>query len=163
MRMLKTLRISTLLLLASLITLGSCVNYRKLEVASFRCGMPTVKGFTAASIPASVEIYNPSCAFSVYDASLTLYRAGKEYCRADILPVDVAAKSRARYQLHADAAVSKGVSVLEVLNLLGGFRPEEFTVDVSFKLKPKGGIVKEFEFKNVPVQYVADMLKQQIL
>lgn len=157
----KTLRYLTVIALAIFMTMASgCVDVRKLDVTSVKVNSVSPEGFRAVKGSATVGISNKSGGFQVYDIEGTVRRGTQDLGRFAVEPVTVLARTEGQYPVKGRLSLSDNVSALELLSLIPKFNASEYKVDLSFKVKPKGGAAKKMKFEDIPAEQLIRMLRK---
>ncbi len=60
-------------------------------------------------------------------------------------------------------SLNNSVSVVELFSMLSDFRIEDCTVDLSLKVKPRGGIARKVVMKDVPASSLYRMIKNRLI
>jgi len=137
------------------------MNVKKMDVTSFGIGQIKPLGLRSVSLTANVGLDNNSSGFSVYDIEGVVKRNGNEFGTFSAEPVTVRRKSSEIHELKGIANLSPSIPAFEIMSLMSSKSLEEFTVSLSCKVKPKGGIAKKVKFEDVPAKVILDRFKKQ--
>ncbi len=152
-------RFLKIILLAVLVSLAGCVNMNRIRVTSVHVDSITPVGFRAVSVAASVSLSNGSAGFSVYDVEGTVKNRSREIGEFAFEPVEVRARTSGTYSVTGQLSLSQGVSVLDLLSMAQNMDMDDFTMDISLKVKAKGGAPRKFAIKDIPVRDVINIMK----
>lgn len=147
--------------MAAVFSLSGCVDYKNLKITSFKIDNITPEGLRSVSGTASVGVDNPSAGFSIYNVAGTVKRGGKDFGTFTAEPVKVEPKSSMVYNVSGTMSLASQVSILEVLSTVTSLKVDDFTVDVSCTVKPRGGAAKKIELRGIPARKVLNKLQQK--
>ena len=152
-------RFFRILLLAVLVSLTGCVNVNRLHVTSFHVDSITPEGFRSVSAAASATVTNGSVGFSVYDIGGTVKRHGQALGDFSVEPFSVKARSTGKYSINGQLSLAQSMSIIELLSIVKDIDIDDFTVDISLKVKAKGGAPQKLLLKDVPARQIIDIMK----
>ena len=150
-------------LLAAVLSLNGCVNFNDLKITSFKVDKVLPQGFKSVLWSAYVGVDNPSVEFSLYDISGTIKRGSAPLGDFSAEPVTVKGRTEGTYSVKGSLSLNNSVSVVELFSMLSDFRIEDCTVDLSLKVKPRGGIARKVVMKDVPASSVYRMIKNRLI
>jgi hypothetical protein len=131
---------------------SSCSRIKDIRLAS--CSVESVSpiGLHGLSAELAVQIENPAMQFSLSDIQGTLFHKGNPIIVYDAEPIEVAGHSVAVYPLPCTATLSPGVRLMDIISLMRGYDVNDFTMDVSAKVRLRSGLSKTLRFKDIPVK-----------
>lgn len=133
-----------------LLPLGSCGRMGDVRVGGCRLKSVSPSGFRGIDAVIGTEIENRGRAFSISDIKGRLYYRGDAIADFEAEPIEVARKSSGPLDVTVSATLSKGMSVLGVMGMLGSFDSELVTVDIEARLK-YGAIRRRFREEGIPL------------
>ncbi len=136
----------------------SCADFRKVSVRDAEFEYFTPSGLRSASWSVKVGVNNGTRQFTISDVEGKVYGSGKlvgTITAADV----VVERGVAEYSVRGDVALDKSVSIMDILSLVTSFSVDDYTADLTFKVKPKGGSAQKIKLKNLPVKDLAGSLK----
>lgn len=148
-------------ILAVLLFMTSCVNFNRVEVSSFHIDSITPSGFRSVSATASAMVSNRSAEFSVYDIYGVVRSKGHVFGDFSIEPFTVKARTDGKYSVNGSLSLGQNVSMMDILSIARDLDINDFTVDISLKIKPKGGAVRRVEMKDLPAGRVIELMKRR--
>lgn len=154
-------RIFRILLIAVLVSLTGCVNVNRLQVTSFHIDSVTPDGFRSVSATASATVANGSVGFSVYDIYGTVKRQGQELGVFSVEPFSVKPRSSGKYSVSGELSLAQGISLMEMIAVVKELDIDDFTVDISLKVKARGGAPQKLQLKDVPARHIIDIMKSR--
>lgn len=140
-------------LVASVLLCGGCVNFSKVGVSDMKVRSYTPKSFSSLDMKCELSVENGSQEFTVSSLEGTIVHQGRNMANISVDPVTVLARTSAVYPVHGVVRLEDGVSLLNVISLANGFKPDEYTVNVSGILQPKGGAKFKISRKDVPLTF----------
>lgn len=146
------IRIMPVLVLVSVMLLSGCNAYRDISVDSCTIESISPSGFKAVDAGFSIRIHNPARELVFSDISGTVYFDGEELGYFSSPSVTVPGKSVSEVHVDVTATLGRSFSLMQLMSMASGMRPEKFTADISMKVKVKGGISKKINLEGVPVE-----------
>ncbi len=146
--------------LALLMPVIACVNYKKVKLTSVSIGSVTPAGLKAVNGTVKLGIENNSSEFTISDISGTIYRSGSEIGSFSADPITIATGS-ATYSLVGTVSLSSSVSIIEIISIATNFKIDDFSIDLTLKLKPKGGAATTVTRRDVAVGELVNSLKNR--
>ena len=143
----------------AMVSLTGCVNVNRLHVTSFHVDSITPEGFRSVSAAASATVTNGSVGFSVYDIGGTVKRHGQALGDFSVEPFSVKARSTGKYSINGQLSLAQSMSVIELLSIVKDIDLDDFTVDISLKVKAMGGAPQKLLLKDVPARQIIDIMK----
>lgn len=153
--------LKTVVLLAVIFAAAGCVNINKLDISSIHVDSITPAGFRSLAGSASVTVDNRSVGFEVYDIGGIVKKDGMEFGSFAIAPIAVKARTKDSYTVSGQVSLSQSVSVLGMLSMFESMDIDDFTVDISLKVKAKGGAAQKFALKDVPARDVFNAVRSK--
>ena len=145
------MRIFSALAVVAVMLLTGCSGYKDIRVDSCRLESISPVGLKALDAGFSVSVDNPVKEILISDIDGTVYYDGGEFGHFEAPPVTVPGKSVSDVRVDVRAALSKSLTLMQVMSMATAFDPSEFTVDISLTVKVKGGLKKKVELKGLPV------------
>lgn len=139
--------------------LGGCsaINKAKdIEVTSFSLKSFSPNGLKAVDAVLSIEVDNPTIAFSLTDIEGVVYYEGEEFATYAGGPISIKGKCLGAYELPCSLRLSPSISLFSVLKIASSGNLEGLTTDVQAKVVLKGGIAKTLKYKDLPIQDLID-------
>ncbi len=136
----------------------SCVDYRKVNVRGAEFEYFSPSGLRSASWCVKVSVDNGTKEFTISDMEGKVYNSGTAVGTITAADV-VVGKGFATYSLRGDVTIDKGVSILDILSLIGDFDIDKLTADLTLRVKAKGGSAQKIKLKNIPVKNLAGSIK----
>lgn len=153
--------LKTVVLLAVIFAAAGCVNINKLDISSIHVDSITPAGFRSLAGSASVTVDNRSVGFEVYDIGGIVKKDGMEFGSFAVAPIAVKARTKGSYTVNGQVYLSQGVSFLGMLSMFENVDIDDFTVDISLKVKAKGGAVQKFALKDIPARDVFNAVRSK--
>lgn len=144
-----------LTILTTIVSLTGCGGIKRLEdikVTSAKISSIVPDGFRSMSLGLDVGVSNPGVQVSFSDISLSLKHSGKILGNVAVDPFVLMAESENVYHLRADVMLGEGVTLLELGRLLDRKALDEALVDISAKVKLKGGLSKKVRLDDIPLK-----------
>lgn len=131
---------------------SGCGKISDIKITS--CGLESITpiGLRGVKAELALAVENPAMQFTLSDIRGILYYKGKEFVNYAADPITVRRHLAAVYPLKVEAHLAGSVSFSEVLKLLSGYNPEDFSTDIYARVKLKSGLYKNLEFKNIPIK-----------
>ena len=63
--------------------------------------------------------------------------------------------------MNGSLSLGQNVSMMDILSIARDLDIDDFTVDISLKIKPKGGAVRRVEMKDLPAGRVIELMKRR--
>lgn len=145
---------------AAVALLTGCINPKNISVTSFKIDSIKPTGLRSVNGSAKVGVSNTGVEFTVFDITGTVKRKGAEFGTFTIEPVTVAGKSEQVYTVSGSASLVSALSVASAISAVLTWDVEDYTIDISCKIKPRGGVVVPFERKDIPASKIAARLKK---
>ncbi len=136
----------------------SCVDYRKVNVRGAEFEYFTPSGLRSASWSVKLRVDNGTREFTISDVEGKVYDSGKMMGTLTAADV-VVAKGSATYSLRGDLRLDKSVSVFDILSLVADFNLDDYTADLTLRVKPKGGSAQKIKLKNLSVKDLVGSIK----
>ena len=147
-------------LLLALLTFTGCAGLREVRPTSCQIENIAPQGFRSLGMKIALGVRNPSVQFSVRDAQAVLHYKGNNVAEMTAQPFTIKKKSEEVYPVDLQVSLSRGFGLQNVIGLLqdpGNL--DGYTVDVSAKVKLKGGAGKKFRYENIPLEKFMKMIK----
>ena len=147
-------------LLPLVLMLSGCAQrFKEVKPTSFEIVSVSPRGLTSIDAVVDVGVHNPAGQFTVSDISCTVRYKGDPCIDISADPVTVARRSDEVYRIPLTGTLAKGSNPFQLLELLGNQgNMEAVTLDVSARAALRGGIGKEIEYQDVPLQRLLDRL-----
>ena len=116
-----------------------------------------MNGLRALDVVLAVEVENSAGKIVIKDAKVVLKHSGKVLGNVNVAPLTLAARTTADYKVVATLELDRGVNVMHLMSLMDVRKLNECTVDLSFKGKAPGIIIKR-EFKDIPMKELLEEL-----
>ena len=142
----KTAKIVTLLLAAALCLCSCGKSLKDIKITSYEVTSVAPRGLSAFDATIDLGVNNPSVQFSLSAISATVKMDGAPclYLTADDVKVE------ARIILHG--VLDKAFNPFSLLTLFQNPDLEPITLDLSYHGSLKGGLGKDFEYKDIKVK-----------
>ena len=88
----------------------------------------------------------------VEDVLDCLYFDGEELGNFEAPDVTVPGKSVSDVHVDLTATLSRSFNIMQLMSMVSGMNPDKFTLDVSMKIRVKGGISRKIRIEDVPVE-----------
>ena len=147
-------------LLLAMLTFTACTGLREVRPTSCRVESIAPQGFHSIGMKIALGVRNPSVQFTVKDVQAVLHHKSGDVAEVTASPFTVLKKSDQVYPVDLQISLSKGFGLKNILGLLQD--PENmdnFTVDVSAKVKLKGGAAKRFRYEDIPLEKFMKMIR----
>lgn len=144
-----------LTIMTTIVSLTGCGGIKRLEdikVTSAKISSIVPDGFRSMSLGLDAGVSNPGVQVSFSDISLSLKHSGKILGNVAVDPFVLMAESENVYHLRADVMLGEGVTLLELGRLLDRKALDEALVDISAKVKLKGGLSKKVRLDDIPLK-----------
>ena len=117
------------------------------------CSLESVSPSGLKSVDArlDLDVYNPAREIHITDIAGTVYYNDEEFGHFTASPVTVPGRATSDVPVELDAALDGSMGLIQLISLASRFDPDEFTVDVSLKIRIKGGVKKKIDLKGLPV------------
>lgn len=115
----------------------------------------------AVELEASVGVRNPAGQVSFSDMYFQIEHSGRILGRMTLAPLSLMARSDTVYSLKGRIDLANDLSIIQALAYLR--KPQmlnEATVDVTAKVKLKGGARKNMEFNDIPVEKLLKIIQK---
>lgn len=145
---------------AALALLSGCINQKNITVTSFNIDSIKPTGLRSVNGSAKVGVKNAGQEFTVYDITGTVKRKGADFGSFAIDPVTVAGKSEQTYKVSGSASLVSALSVASAISAVLTWDVEDYTIDISCKIKPRGGAARPIVLKDIPASKIAGRLKK---
>ena len=151
------MRIFPVIILAVLLAFPGCSSYRDIRIMS--CSLESISPTGLKSVDAgfSVDVYNPAREMQITDIEGTVYYGDEEFGHFTAAPVTVPGRATSDVPVELSAALDGSLGIMQLMSMASRFNPDGFTVDVSLKIRIKGGVKKKIGLKGLPV---ADFFKK---
>ena len=116
-----------------------------------------MNGLRALDVVLAVEVENSAGKIVIKDAKVVLKHSGKVLGNVNVAPLTLAARTTADYKVDVTLELDRGVNVMHLMSLMDVRKLNECTVDLSFKGKASGTIIKR-EFKDIPMKELLEEL-----
>ena len=148
----KTAKIVTLLLAAALCLCSCGKSLKDIKITSYEVTSVAPRGLSAFDATIDLGVNNPSVQFSLSAISATVKMDGAPclYLTAD--DVKVEARSEQVYTLILHGVLDKAFNPFSLLTLLQNPDLEPITLDLSYHGSLKGGLGKDFDYKDIKVK-----------
>ena len=145
-----------------LLMMTGCLNLKDFKILSFKAEQIVPQGFKSLKGVATVEHSNPSSAFDISDIEGAVYCKGSLFGTFTVDPVSVQGRGTSSCTVSGVFSITSPVSsVIQILSMLtGGFDVNDYTIDISARVKPKGGAAKAVGLKGVPAGKVTGVIKE---
>ncbi len=140
-----------LILAAFCIMLSGCSSYKDIRVESCRLESLSPSGLKSVGAGFSVSVHNPVKEIVLTDIQGTVYYDGEELGFFEAPDVVVPGKSDSEVAVDVTATLGSRMSLMQLMAAASGFRAENFTLDLTCRVKVRGGIRKTVRLENVPV------------
>lgn len=139
------------ILAALCIMLSGCSSYKDIRVESCRLESLSPSGLKSVEAGFSVSVHNPVKEIVLTDIQGTVYYDGEELGFFEAPDVVVPGKSDSEVAVDVTATLGSRMSLMQLMAAASGFRAENFTLDLTCRVKVRGGIRKTVRLENVPV------------
>ena len=138
--------------LAAAFLLPACSGYKDIRVDSCRLESISPSGFKAVDAGFSMQVSNPVKELVFSDIAGTVYFDGEELGNFEAPDVTVPGKSVSDVHVELTATLSRSFNIMQLMSMVSGMNPDKFTLDVSMKIRVKGGISRKIRIEDVPVE-----------
>ena len=139
------------MLLVFLLSLTGCRKYEQIQILSGKVESLKMNGLRTAELVLKVEVSNPAGKVSVEDVNGRVKHSGKVIGNVSLAPLRLHPRTTGEYRVDAKVTLERGVSLMDLMNLMDVRRLKECTVDISAKGKAAGVKVKK-EYKDIPLK-----------
>lgn len=140
-----------LCLLVSLLLFSGCGRYRDIRVDSCRLERISPAGLKSVDAGLAVTVYNPVNEITVSGIAGTVYMDGKELGTFQAPEVTVPGRETSEVDVEIRASLSPSMNFMQIMSLASGFELDRLSMDVSMKIRIRGGVKKKIDIKGVPV------------
>lgn len=147
-----------LLCLAAVLTMSSCAKqYSEIKLSSFSVKSFVPNGTRAGDLVASIGVDNPAGDFTVESLDCLVKVSGSGICTLTASGLHVDGKTDKVYEVPLHGELSENVSWLSILGKLRALGKDAVKVDVSAKVKLRGGFGKTIEYKDVSLDQLTGL------
>ena len=147
-------------LLMALLTFTGCKGLRDVRPTSCKIENIAPQGFRSLGMKIALGVRNPSVQFSVRDVKAVLHHTSGSVAEVTAQPFTILKKSDQIYPVDLQISLARGFGLKNILGLLEDpENMENFTVDVSARVKLKGGAGKRFRYEGIPLEKFMKMIK----
>ena len=157
-----TSRFTLIALLAALLCVTGCVNFKKLqEIKIVDAKLESLSPVSLRQYVVSglVTVDNPAAEVSVSEISGVLEHNGKVIGSIAVDPITLSAKSEQTCRLRGDAKVADGVGILELAKYMDKKVLKECVVDVKADVRIKNGKVRTVALEDVPLDKLLELIR----
>lgn len=141
-----------ILALAVLLVAGCGGGIRNISVTSFRLASVNLQGLSGITALAEVGIHNPSAGFEVTDIRAVIRMDGEPFAVLTSDSLAIEGRSDKVYELPVTGRMAGGFNPLHLLRMAGGdWDSGRMTVDVTARVSFRGGVGKNVEYKDIPL------------
>lgn len=144
-------KILPLALIAVILLSAGCKKIENIKLTSYHLDSYSLVGLRALDIDATVGVDNPAMEFTLVDPQVIAYRNGVALGTLNADPVTVSGRTIATYKVHGRLTLDPNVSIMQVISYATHFKKEEYTLDISSRVKIKGGGQTKITRTNVPL------------
>lgn len=154
-RKMKTTRqILVFLALAIVLCLSSgCNKFKDIKVTGAKLESIRPAGLKSVHGTVLVGIDNPTMSFTIKDIEGKVRRKGSPFCSFAADGITVAKKCDDWYRMNGTVMLDPSVSVISILSLVNNFNPDDYTVDLSMRVKLKNGPAARINKKDIPARW----------
>lgn len=142
---------SILAIIATLCLFCGCGRIHDFKVTSCSVASLTPSGLKGVKAVLKIGILNPLMNLTVSDVQGVINNNGLEFATFTAGKLPIARKCEKVYPLTCSGAISKDVTLTDLLKLATTRNFDGMTMDISLKLKLKCGIKKTLKFKNISI------------
>ena len=145
------LKVFLLVSAAVLMLLPGCSRYKDVRIGT--CGIESISPAGLKSVDAvfSVEVDNPVNGIVVSEIEGTVYFDGDDLGFFEAPEVTVPGKATSEVRIGVRATLAGSMNFMQIMAMASTFRPEKLTMDISMRVKVKGGLKKKISLEGVPV------------
>lgn len=146
---------TALLAVALIIVLcQGCTRLRDIRVVS--CGVESVsiQGMRGLSAVLGVGVDNPAGTMTLSEISGRAYIQDRLLGEFSSDDVEIAGRTVSECRIPVTFTLDRDISLLGLLPLVRSLDTGSVTVDISMKVKMKGGVSKRFRFERLPVSHI---------
>lgn len=137
--------------IAALLLLSGCSSYKDIRVDSCRIDSILPEGFKSVDAGMTFSVYNPAGEIRLSDIRGSVYFQDGKVGVFEAADVTVPGKDLSDVRTNVRASLSgQNGGIIGIMSMFRNARPEDFTVDVSFTVKVKGGLKKKISLERVP-------------
>lgn len=137
---------------AAVLLLSGCSGYKDIRVDSCRLESISPVGFKAVEAGFSMQVHNPAKELVFSDIEGTVYLDGSELGNFEAPDVTVPGRTVSDVHVDLTATLSQSFSLMQLMSLASGAGPGKFTMDISMRVKIRGGIGRKVCLEDVPVE-----------
>jgi len=134
----------------AIIMVAGCGKVDDIGITSFDIVSFTPAGLRGVNGVVEIGVHNPAFGFKVMDIAGTIYHNGKEMADFVADDFEVDKKSDSSYKIPGSVTLCTGVSLLTVLGLVNDLDPDDYSIDISARVKAKG-VSKDISRTGVPL------------
>lgn len=138
--------------IAVLVLLTGCSGYRDIRVGTCTLESISPVGLKAVDAGFSVQVSNPVNDITISETEGMVYFDGEPLVSFVAPDVTVPGKSSSDVSVVLRATLAGSVNIMQIMSMVSSFRPEQLTMDISMKIRVKGGLKKKISLKEVPVE-----------
>ncbi len=147
------------LFIAAAVAAVSCVNFNNVHIESVKIGSVKMSGLKSLSGTFTLTIENNSKEFTLSDIEAVVKQNGKEIGSLKTDDFTVEGKTTSTNNVAAYFYLSDTFSVIQAMTMLGDLDIDDFTFDLSVKVKPKGGSAQKVSRNNIPARQLISSIK----
>ena len=155
---------SSLLLVSMLVCISAvatgCASYKDIRITSYNIESIFPKGLRTVQATFKVGLDNPAPEVTISDVRGVLYRQDKELGELTTSPFTIQGRTSSQVSLTGVLSLSPSVTFQEIMAIAMTFRPEEYYIDVSMKVKVKGAPAKKLKIRRLPARVLFNMVKK---
>ena len=141
------------LLGAAMLMLTGCSKYKEIRPTSLKLESVSMQGLRAMDVQVSVGIHNPAGQLTISDFSGEIEHSGKVLGKLTLAPLVLMPRMDTVYRLNGRVNLSNDLSVIQAMSYARNPQQlKEAKVDVSAKVKLKGGLSKTLKYDDLPVE-----------
>lgn len=150
----KTRHILIFLAMAIVLSLSSgCNRFKDIKMTGVKLESIRPAGLKSIHGAVLVGIDNPTMSFTVNDIEGKVHRKGSPFCSFAADGITVAAKCDDWYRMNGTVMLDPSVSILSLPGLANNFNPDDYTVDLSMRIKLKNGPGARINRKGIPARW----------
>lgn len=142
------------LAMACMLCLSSgCNKFKDIKVTGAKLESIRPAGLKSVHGTVLVGIDNPTMSFTIKDIEGKVRRKGSPFCSFAADGITVAKKCDDWYRMNGTVMLDPSVSVISILSLVNNFNPDDYTVDLSMRVKLKNGPAARINKKDIPARW----------
>lgn len=148
--------LNILLVILTVSCANGCSGAKGFKVTSCSVASVSPNGLKGVKAVLNVGVVNPMTNLTISDIKGTIMKGTEEFATFEAGKMVVPKKSAGVYPLDCLGAISKGVSIGDLLSLALSKNFSDMTINMSMKARLRCGLRKTIRFKNIKVTDLMD-------